>query len=121
MSNKDTSAYESSADRTVAALQRIDEKVNAMRLKRENDRDTLFDKIIKAAIPALMGLIAGKAFEMIWKKQTTEHGLSTDDSTKQGLVMSVLFAGASAALSAIISELSNRGSQALVDHRHNRD
>lgn len=117
----DTSESESSADRIVAALGRIDEKVTDMRKQRESDRDTLFDKILKAALPALMGLVAGKAFEMIWKKQTTAHNLNTDTTTRQGLVMSLLFAGASAALSAIITELSNRGSQAIVDHRHNKD
>ena len=59
---------ESSADRVVAALHTVDEKVNAMRDQRLNDPDSFGDKIFKSVVPTLAGLVLGKAFEMVWKK-----------------------------------------------------
>lgn len=42
---------ESNADRIVASLHNVDEKVNALREQRINDPDDLCDKIFKAAAP----------------------------------------------------------------------
>ena len=56
---------ESSADRVVAALHTVDEKVNAMRDQRLNDPDSFGDKIFKSVVPTLAGLVLGKAFEAI--------------------------------------------------------
>ena len=58
---------ESSADRVVAALHTVDEKVNAMRDQRLNDPDSFGDKIFKSVVPTLAGLVLGKAFEMAVK------------------------------------------------------
>ena len=44
---------ESSADRVVAALHTVDEKVNAMRDQRLNDPDSFGDKIFKSVVPTL--------------------------------------------------------------------
>ena len=71
---------ESSADRIVASLHNVDEKVNALREQRINDPDDLCDKMFKVAAPTLAGLVFGK----------------------------------------LLSQLSDRGSQALVDRRHSR-
>ena len=77
---------ESSADRIVASLHNVDEKVNALREQRINDPDDLCDKMFKVAAPTLVGLVFGKLF----------------------------------GLGALVSQLSDRGSQALVDRRHSR-
>ena len=50
---------ESSADRVVAALHTVDEKVNAMRDQRLNDPDSFGDKIFKSVVPTLAGLVLG--------------------------------------------------------------
>ena len=92
---------ESSADRVVAALHTVDEKVNAMRDQRLNDPDSFGDKIFKSVVPTLAGLVLGKAFEMVWKK-------------------SIVFAVVSAGFGALVSQLSGRGSKAIVDRRHAR-
>lgn len=65
---------ESSADRVVAALHTVDEKVNAMRDQRLNDPDSFGDKIFKSVVPTLAGLVLGKAFEMVWKKSVGPQG-----------------------------------------------
>ena len=64
---------ESSADRVVAALHTVDEKVNAMRDQRLNDPDSFGDKIFKSVVPTLAGLVLGKAFEMVWKRRSASY------------------------------------------------
>ncbi|WP_243388703.1 DUF4235 domain-containing protein [Bifidobacterium scaligerum] len=104
------------------SLHRIDEKVNALRAAREADPDSLLDKAFKAAAPAFIGMVAGKAFQMVWDKgmgrRNLRKGLAAD--APQGLAMSLLFAAASAAFGAVVSQLSDRGSQALVDRKHRK-
>ena len=116
MSDETNTDFPSSADRAVDSLHRIDEKV------RLNDPDSLGDKLIKSAVPALAGLVAGKAFQMIWDKGTSKRnlrkGLAAD--APQSLAMSLAFAAVSAALGAVVSQLSDRGSKAFVDHRHRK-
>ena len=68
MSDETNTDFPSSADRAVDSLHRIDEKVNRLREDRLNDPDSLGDKLIKSAVPALAGLVAGKAFQMIWDR-----------------------------------------------------
>ncbi|TPF85583.1 hypothetical protein BW13_09775 [Bifidobacterium sp. UTCIF-37] len=110
----------STADEAVEALHRIDEKVNDMRERRLNDPDSLLDKLFKWAFPSVIGLVAGKAFQMLWDQGTSKRnlarGLAAD--APQGFVSSLAFAAASAAFGAIVSQLSDRGSKAFVDHRH---
>jgi hypothetical protein len=109
------------ADSIVASLGNIDRKVKAMTSARTNDPDTLGDKIIKVAIPSLTGLIAAKVFQTLWNRGTAR--LQTDDSdddAQQGLLMTLLFAGLSAAFGAILSQLSDMGSRAFVSHRHGK-
>lgn len=109
---------DSSADKTIAGLRRIDDKVDALRARMLNDPDSLGDKLLKMAIPAVAGLVAGRLFQLLWDKGT---GRSRNDAeVQQGLLMSVAFAAASAAFGAVVSTLSGRGSQALVDRRHRK-
>ena len=118
MSDETNTDFPSSADRAVDSLHRIDEKGNRLR----EDPDSLGDKLIKSAVPALAGLVAGKAFQMIWDKGTSKRnlrkGLAAD--APQSLAMSLAFAAVSAALGAVVSQLSDRGSKAFVDPRHRK-
>ena len=72
---------ESSADRVVAALHTVDEKVNAMRDQRLNDPDSFGDKIFKSVVPTLAGLVLGKAFEMVWKKSVGRKAVRADGTS----------------------------------------
>lgn len=105
---------------TVAMFHRIDAKINALREQRQNDPDSLGDKIIKFALPSLAGLLVGKLFESVWNKgmsrRNLRRGLAPD--APQGLALSIAFAALSAAIGAVASSLSDRGSQALIDRRH---
>ena len=119
------------ADRTVAQLHDLDEKVNAMKQHKSDDSETLGDKIIKLALPSLAGLVAGKVFQMLWDrfsptakakragKGDVDEGL-VDDDVERGLWASLVFTAMSAAFSAVISLLSDRGSNAFVAHRQHK-
>lgn len=110
---------ESSADRVVAALHTVDEKVNAMRDQRLNDPDSFGDKIFKSVVPTLAGLVLGKAFEMVWKKSVGRKAVRAD-GTKNEAALGIVFAVVSAGFGALVSQLSGRGSKAIVDKRHAR-
>lgn len=128
------------ADRIISRLGAIDEKVNDMRNQRINDPDSLGDKIIKAALPSLAGLVAGKLFHTLWSTgasragrgrtagNATEPGISkataaesrSDAEQNQGVIAGLAFAALSAAFAAVVSQLSDRGSQAFVNRRHRK-
>ncbi|RSX51825.1 DUF4235 domain-containing protein [Bifidobacterium samirii] len=120
----------SSADAVIAVFDRINEKVDAMREKRLNDPDSLGDKLLKSVLPSLAGLVAGQLFTMLWNRTVggRKAGAPSSDGRlgdgvvdeRESVLMSILFAGLSAAFGAAVSHLSNRGSQALVDRRHRR-
>ena len=87
MSDETNTDFPSSADRAVDSLHRIDEKVNRLREDRLNDPDSLGDKLIKSAVPALAGLVAGKAFQMIWtrhKQTQSAQGTGGRRAAKSG-------------------------------------
>ena len=109
---------ESSADRVVAALHTVDEKVNAMRDQRLNDPDSFGDKIFKSVVPTLAGLVLGKAFEMVWKKSVGRKAVRADGTKNEAAeaALGIVFAG----FGALVSQLSGRGSKAIVDRRHAR-
>ena len=117
------------ADRVVAQLHDLDEKVTAMKQQRSEDPETAGDKILKLALPSVAGLVAGKVFQLLWDKlsssrKTTSGGSAdeglVDDDVERGLWSSLVFAAMSAAFSAVISQLSDRGSKALVSHRQHK-
>lgn len=114
----------STADHIVDALHGVDDKVDAMRARRLSDPDSMGDKLLKWALPSAAGLIGGKLFELVWKRgvsrRNTRRGLAAD--APQGLLMNLAFAALSAAFGAVVSQLSDHGSKAIVDlrHRHRR-
>ncbi|KAB8288448.1 hypothetical protein DSM100688_1015 [Bifidobacterium ramosum] len=121
---------ESTADRIVAGFDRINEKVDAMRAERINDPDSLGDKLLKAALPSVAGFIAGKLFTLAWNHGVARRrGLRpTSDGTlgdgvvddKESLLASLMFSALSASIGAVVSQLSDRGSQAIVNRRHRK-
>ena len=101
------------ADKTVAAINKVDTKVTEMRQRRMADPDTLGDKALKMIIPSLAGLVGGKLFQMVWNSVMARVHPRPDDDVKdqqQGLIMSVLFAAASAAFG------TDKGANSLVHH-----
>ncbi len=118
----------SSTDRIIEGFARINEKVDAMRNQRLNDPDSLGDKAVKFALPSIVGFVSGKLFTLVWNKfvarkrpsdGTGELGDGVVDQ-QESLFMSILFAALSAAVGAAVSQLSDRGSKALVARRHRR-
>ncbi|BDR53987.1 hypothetical protein KIMH_00980 [Bombiscardovia apis] len=124
MSQADGSQLNATADKAVAQFQAIDEKVNAMRTQVRMDPDSLGDKLLKFAIPSLAGLVFGRIFKSVWDKNVSRSrgGIEGNDSGEQqeGFIASIVFAGLSAAFAAVVSQVSNKGSQALVDRLHSR-
>ncbi|WP_169276169.1 DUF4235 domain-containing protein [Bifidobacterium moraviense] len=110
----------SAADDVVAKLDAVNAKVDEMRAKIENDPDSMGDKILKAALPSVAGLVAGKLFQVAWNRGTARRFGEVGEGSAKGFLLSVAFAGLSAAVGAAVSQLSNRSSQALVDRRHAR-
>ena len=119
MHNTDSGSDSTSgADKAIESLQRIDGKVDELRSQMMSDPDSLGDKLLKMAIPAVTGLVASHLFQMAWDKGTSR--LDAEEEVQQGLFMSIAFAAASAAFAAIVSTLSCRGSQVLVNLRHRK-
>ena len=126
MSEMKHAAPSSGADSTIDALHRIDDKVDMLRDRRLNDPDSLLDKAFKWALPTLTGAVAGKLFQLGWDR-TIGRGVSRmaaqkdrGDAAGQGLLMSIAFAAASAAFGAVVAQLSDRTSKAIVARRHRR-
>ncbi len=107
------------ADRLTATFDSVNTKVDSMKAQAQNDPDSFSDKIIKLALPGLAGMLAGQIFKMVWNKQRGKDGLD-DEERQEGFFMSLVFAALSAAVTAVVSQLSNRGSEAFVDHRHKK-
>jgi hypothetical protein len=108
-----------SADSIVSRLSAVDSKVDKMARTKTDDPDSIGDKIIKMAVPALAGLIAGKVFQSLWNKGIVKHRSNdSEDDERQGLLLTLAFAGLSAAFGAVVSQLSDVGSTAFVRRRH---
>ncbi len=114
--------FGSGADRAVEVLHRIDEKVDAMRTHRINDPDSFGDKIFKTAFPAVMGFAFSTLFDMVWKKGVRRKVVRADGSrnARQEAILGIAFTVLSAGLGALVSQLSERGSKAIVNKRHMR-
>lgn len=108
----------SAADSAVARLDAVNAKVDEMRAKMQNDPDSMGDKMLKAALPSVAGLVAGKVFQMLWDRGTAKRFGNVSEGSAKGFLLSVGFAALSAGLGAAVSQLSTRSSQALVDRRH---
>ena len=87
-----------------------------------NSESTIPTILFKVAAPTLAGLVFGKLFELAWRKSVGRKAVLPDGTTdkRKELALNLVFGVASAGLGALVSQLSDRGSQALVDRRHSR-
>ena len=114
----------------------VDSKITQQRNKIQNDPDDLSDKLLKAVIPALAGIVIGQIATIAWNKIMPSslaqgkrgRGRKTQNLTTSpeevnvavSIAAAAAFAAFSSALGSVASQLSQRGSQAIVDHKHSR-
>ena len=74
------------------------------------------------AAPALAGLVFGKLFELAWHKSVGHNAVLPDGTTdtRKELALNLVFGVVSAGFGALVSQLFDHGSQALVNRRHSR-
>lgn len=114
-----------SQPQAVEQLRKVDTKVNTLRTQIKSDPDDAFDKLLKFGIPAVVGIIAGKLSETLWKrgKRKVLGTKAVDDDGNDladGIIASMIFAALSAALGSLLTNLSQRGSEGFVKYRHTR-
>ncbi|MFT8705527.1 DUF4235 domain-containing protein [Bifidobacterium aquikefiricola] len=119
MKDSDEAKLKDLADKVGTQLGTIDSKVNDMRKQVENDPETVGDKLIKMLIPAVAAMIIGQLFKMFWNK-TTKNSEDGVDDDRQGILMTILFSGLSAAISSAVQQFSGIGSAAFVKHRQHK-
>ncbi|MBI0072149.1 DUF4235 domain-containing protein [Bifidobacterium sp. W8115] len=110
------------ADQVVGMLHQVDGKVNDMRNSIESDPESLTDKLVKFALPGIAALLAGKLFQAFWSGlvRKRNRGVDSPEEDQESATDGLLFGVLSAAVIALVSGLSERGSQALIDRRHQR-
>ena len=110
------------ADQVVGMLHQVDGKVNDMRNSIESDPESLTDKLVKFALPSIAALLAGKLFQAFWGGLVRKRngGVDSPEEDQESATDGLLFSVLSAAVIALVSGLSERGSQALIDRRHQR-
>ena len=100
----------------VGAIEKANSAIDAGRARLRSDPDTLSDKALRSAVPALATLIGSRGVAAAWKKMTgSDHtpGVGTQD----GLAQSMLFAAVSAALGALISQTAVSAVSAFIRRR----
>lgn len=105
--------------RAVSAMEKANSAIDAQHAKVRADSDTLSDKALRSAVPAIAGMIGSKGLESVWKKVTgSDHvpGATSHDN----LLLSMLFSAVSAALGVLISRVAVSSVSAFVRHRHHR-
>lgn len=103
----------------VGAIEKANAAVDAGREKLRSDPDTLSDKALRSAIPALATLVGSRGIAAAWKKMTgSDH--TPGAGTHDGLVQSMLFAAVSAALGALISQTAVSAVSAFIRRRQRR-
>lgn len=95
----------------------VNRKVDDMRSKITNDPETLSDKVIKLAVPALAGLVLTKILEVAWKKSTKDDSVPSGPDTSTSLLNAMAFAAISGAIATLVSRFATKGSDAFVAHR----
>ena len=110
------------ADQVVGMLHQVDGKVNDMRNSIESDPESLTDKLVKFALPGIAALLAGKLFQSFWSGLVRKRngGVDNPEEDQESATAGLLFDVLSAAVIALVSGLSERGSQALIDRHHQR-
>ncbi|WP_418969580.1 DUF4235 domain-containing protein [Alloscardovia omnicolens] len=124
-SNTSHTQSEQNTPHTVEQFHAVDAKVNSLRTQIKSDPDDAFDKLLKFALPAVVGMIAGKISQSLWTrgKRKVLGAKAVDDDGNDladGIIASMIFAALSAALGSFLTTLSERGSQGIINIRHKR-
>lgn len=109
----------------VDKLNAVDERVTQLRASRTADPDTALDKLIGMAVPSLAGMVAGKVFNKIWNlgpgtPKKSHRSADTANVERNSLLMELLFAACSAAFVAIVTQLSDKSSRAVIKRLQQR-
>ncbi len=76
--------------------------------------DKVLNKVVTMGIAAGGGFVATKAFEFVWQKATGESAPVDVNSDEIPLQRALVFAVSSAAISAAVQVLSQRGAKSTV-------
>lgn len=126
MSHMNTAADEQNsplsetADRIDSALDSVNAKVDAKRASILSNPDSLSDRIIKYAVPALASTLLGQAISLGWKKQTNGRAKPNAKDTSTSLLQSVIFSGLTAAMTALVVRIATLASQSWVTRRQSK-
>lgn len=109
----------------VDKLNAVDERVTQLRASRTADPDTALDKLIGMAVPSLAGMVAGKVFGKLWKlgpgtPNNSRQNADNANAERTSLLMELLFAACSAAFVAIVTQLSDKSSRAVIKRLQQR-
>lgn len=109
----------------VDKLNAVDERVTQLRASRTADPDTALDKLIGMAVPSLAGMVAGKVFGKLWNlgpgtPKKSHRSADTANVERNSLLMELLFAACSAAFVAIVTQLSDKSSRAVIKRLQQR-
>ncbi len=105
--------------KAVGTIEKANSAVDAGRSRLRSDPDTLSDKALRSAIPAVATLIGSRGLAAAWKKMTgSDH--TPGAGTHDGLVQSMLFAAVSAAFGALVSQTAVSAVTAFIRHRQRR-
>lgn len=80
--------------------------------------DKLMDKLVTAGISMVGGLVATKAFEFTWRQITGEEAPKDADNDDISLQKALVFGISSAAISAGVQVLSQRGAKSTLKKMH---
>lgn len=82
--NEKLANLDNTTKETVQRIDKVNNKITDLREQRMRDPDTLGDKAFKLAFPALIGMVAGKAFQSVWNLVTNKvHPSPNDDEARQ--------------------------------------
>lgn len=105
--------------KAVSTIEKANSAIDSQRARLASDPDTLSDKALRSAVPAVAGLLGSRGLAALWKKLTGRDHTPTVAS-HDGLALSMLFAAASAALGVLLSHAATTGVSAIIRRRQRR-
>lgn len=114
------SGIEGMKESIVPTMAKINEKVVSMKDAITENPDTTADKIIRLAVPALIGIAASKVVELGWKKTTKQESTPSATDTESNIFLAIAFAVISAIIGTVVSRLSTVSTNAFVNHRQKK-
>jgi hypothetical protein len=114
------SSVEGMKESIIPQMEKINEKVTSMKNSITDNPDSTSDKIIRLAVPALIGIAVGKLVALGWKKTTKQESTPSATDTESNIFLAVVFAAVSAVVSTFASRLTTIGTNAYIGHRKNK-